>query len=193
MEGKMDNIYIEMCEKAFGDIGYISPTKGLPNLMIPVPGSIYKHERLVTYGGKEYLVETIYDGKKYLLEGTYASRFEDINAGSSVSSPIGQVYRQDQLWDVLSATHMLSAKISMFHDFYEPEFRCPGENNSLETSPCKKCVKLGVYRRKTFATMEQLILGFVMDELYKKRWDNTRNDWVKDKRYEQKENSTRSM
>lgn len=81
--------------------------------------------------------------------------------------------RQDQLQEMLSETHMLCAKISMFHDFYDPERSCP------EIDPCKKCQKIGKYRRSTFRTMEQLWLGFVMSELYKKRWDDKKKDWVK--------------
>lgn len=77
---------------------------------------------------------------------------------------------QDQLQEMLFATHTLGAKISMFHDFYEPELYCPGEDNSLETSPCKKCIELGTYRRTTFTTMDQLQLAFIMSEKFKKTW-----------------------
>jgi len=86
---------------------------------------------------------------------------------------------QDQLQEMLSATHLLGAKIAMFHEFYEPEFRCPGEDFSIETSPCRKCVELGTYRRKTFTTMQQLQLAFVMSERFGKRWDNGKREWIK--------------
>lgn len=81
--------------------------------------------------------------------------------------------REEDLWAMLTATHTLCAKISMFHEFYDPEFYCPES-----TAPCKACSSLGKHRRTTFTTLKQFLLAFVMEERWKKAWDG--KSWIKE-------------
>lgn len=76
--------------------------------------------------------------------------------------------RQDQLQEMLDKWTLL-AKVRGLFDFCEPEFTCP------EEPTCKECVKLGLYARKNFISMEQLWLAFVMKEKYNKMWNG--KDW----------------
>jgi hypothetical protein len=45
------------------------------------------------------------------------------------------------------------------------------------------CASAGIERRKGFETVEQFVLAYVMDELYKKQWSGqrwvSREEWVR--------------
>jgi hypothetical protein len=85
--------------------------------------------------------------------------------------------RQDQLLDMLKGTHTVGAVLQGLYEFYEPEHFCPDADNDVVTCGCEA---LGVERRKGLDTIEQFALAYVMDELYKKRWDGTmwKGDYV---------------
>ncbi len=81
----------------------------------------------------------------------------------------------DKLLELLKDTHTLGAILQGLYWFYEPEHFCPNSDNDVVTC---KCALVGTERRKTFDTIEQFALAFVMDELYKKRWNGSA--WIKD-------------
>lgn len=132
--------YIEMCEEAFKDIGYVQPTCGLPNLMIPEPGAI-KYQR----------------PKDLIL--AYAKKFEEIRITMNLPKPIGQVYRQDQLQNIVYRTESCSGKLSRLQCFYANEYFDKG----------KDCY-----------SFQELFLAFVMKEKYNKTWNG--KEWIKEEK-----------
>ena len=70
-----------------------------------------------------------------------------------------------------------SGMIEYLQDFMIPEESCP------EEWFCVRCGALGIYRRKTFKTMDTAMLGVVMDMVYGKYW--WQGNWYKrlDERY----------
>ncbi len=82
--------------------------------------------------------------------------------------------RQDQLLALLKDTHTIGVILQGLYWFCDPEHFCP--NSDDEVSSCK-CTSIGIERRKTFTSIEQFTLAFVMDELFDKVWNG--EDWVK--------------
>ena len=83
--------------------------------------------------------------------------------------------RIDQLCDMIKNTHTIGATIQGLYWFYEPEHFCPNSDDDFMTC---KCADIGIERRKRFNTIEKFALAFVMDEVYKKRWNGF--EWIKD-------------
>ena len=91
--------------------------------------------------------------------------------------------RTPNIW--LPLQHQLQAMVAgeyMLHDFigwYNPDNRCihaDREDGFYAPIPCEDCRNKRIDIHKTFTSMEQLWLGFVMEQLYQKRWDGS--DWV---------------
>jgi len=76
--------------------------------------------------------------------------------------------RQDQLQEKLKESHSMGAMIQDLYWFYDPEHFCPETDDEYRICTCKQ---KGIERRTRFCSIEQLWLGVVMDEIYKKEWD----------------------
>lgn len=84
-----------------------------------------------------------------------------------------RILRQDQLQNMLSSDVDLGYLIVGFAAFYDPEGQCG------HVDPCSKCKNIGKHRRKTYDTMEQWWLAFVIYEKFDKEWDG--NVWTERK------------
>jgi len=71
---------------------------------------------------------------------------------------------QDQLQELLKDSHTLGAILRGLYWFYDDDVTC-------------KCAEIGIARRKMLDTIEQFTLAFVMDELYKKKWNDEGERW----------------
>ena len=80
--------------------------------------------------------------------------------------------RQDQLQDMLTGTHLTNPYnlIGFLWNILNEDETCPDEE------PCEECIKEAMYWR-SFESLEQLWLAFIMNEKYSKIWNE--NDWIK--------------
>lgn len=124
--------YIKMCEKAFKDIG-ISPDNGCPS-------------QFITKDRMQWP-----DGALLLSGSEYEVRKRDPNI-------IGQLYRQDQLQEMVKTKDRLLDCSKFF------TFACCYGVDHIEDIQDEKI------------SMEQLWLAFVMKELHYKVWDG--EDWI---------------
>lgn len=124
-----------MCEKAFKDIGYIPPQRHFWNAVIIKPPP-YKVPYTIVY---DKTIESIQSG---------------CDPGRKLT---GQLYRQDQLQEILGF------EIYEFLDI------------------CSESDGIMWQALHDYATsMEQLWLAFVMKEKYEKVWDQIKKDWVRE-------------
>ena len=81
--------------------------------------------------------------------------------------------RQDQLQDMLKITHLTNPYnlIGFLWNVLNENETCPDEE------PCEECIKEAMYWR-SFESLEQLWLAFIMRELYLKIWNG--KNWIKD-------------
>ena len=79
--------------------------------------------------------------------------------------------RQDQLQDMLKGTHLTNPYnlIGFLWNVLTEDETCPQE------LPCDECFKEAMYWR-SFESLEQLWLAFIMSEKYSKVWNE--NDWI---------------
>ena len=80
--------------------------------------------------------------------------------------------RQDQLQDMLKTTHLTNPYnlIGFLWNILNEDETCPDEE------PCEECIEEAMYWR-SFKSLEQLWLAFIMNEKYSKVWNE--NDWTK--------------
>lgn len=114
------------------------------------------------------------------LDNTYGSK-EDFWGYSDRKGRLVWLPRQDQLQKMLKNTHTMGAIIQGLYWFYEPEQFCPDTDNKYREC---KCSSTGIERRGIFETIEQVTLAFVMDELYKKKWNGS--EWINDEKLKEK-------
>lgn len=91
-----------------------------------------------------------------------------------ISEDIIWLPRQDQLQEMLKATHLTNPYnlIGFLWNILNEDETCP------EEMPCKECIKEAMYWH-SFETLEQLWLAFIMYELYdNKIWNGI--DWIID-------------
>ncbi len=172
--------YIKMCESAKEiqklwqpDIGnwFLNDYRGTTEFTKDVEKQIWgddkdKWEKIqcLTYKPsiKEYV--TISDS-----DGAHTYKMDEFFKHRHIWLP-----RQDQLQEMLKGSHTIVAIIQGLHWFCDPDHFCPDNDN--EHKNCK-CYEIGIERRKMFKTIEQFTLAFVMDELYKKKWNGS--EWIK--------------
>ena len=131
--------YQKMCVEAFKDIGYIKPTTS-SNLMIPAPNSIQGQQ-----------------ADDFML--SFEDEFDNIGLGSTVARPIGQLYQQDQLQEIIDQDYLTG----FIYDLYEfsKEYLYMDNGNDLR-----------------FTSMEQLWLGYIMKQIYGKIWNDKELKWT---------------
>lgn len=106
------------------------------------------------------------DAEDYLGRWAFAS---SVNAG--IRGRYAWLPYQHQLQEILQEHHdMPPASIAEdVHEFLSPEMLCSDE------WICSRCAGLGEYRRKTFRSMDTVMLGVMMDIVYSKFWWD--GDW----------------
>ena len=143
--------YQKMCIEVFKDIGYIKPTAS-SNLMIPAPGSIHNQQ-----------------ADDFML--SFEDKFDDIGLGSTVARPVGQLYQQDQLQNIIGIKDPLDLVERLYQGVYFQYELMSEAEYSGNWLPRREY--------EQFESMEQLWLAYVMWEKFQKRWDPSKEKWVR--------------